>query len=78
MAIGDRRYISIGALSPTLMTQLDDMGLEYTKATIEQLNKDAEACTRLKIRLMVTDKQAHRIYSKILKQVWKNVALNAT
>ena len=66
--------VYFGALSPTLAEQLQEAGLDYDEDTIDHLNRDAEAITRLSVRGVLPDSQAQAARKKLMKKIEKCVA----
>lgn len=65
----DEFGIHFGALSPTIAEQLDEAGVGYDEDKIDHCNRDAYAISRLQVRGLLTESQAHGARKKVLKKI---------
>lgn len=72
--------LELGFARKPLVEQLEAQGLPFNRETIEHLDRDADAVSRLKCRGVVGYAAGNRLYDKIFKLVWAEVrrAVKAT
>jgi hypothetical protein len=63
--------IRFGAMAPHLGTQLDGFGVDTER--LGAINNDAHAITRLKVRGLLTEKEADSARKRLIKQITKAV-----
>jgi hypothetical protein len=61
--------IRLGALAPSLVEQLDGLGIPADK--LEAINNDAHAITRLKVRGLLTERESESARKRLIKQITK-------
>lgn len=65
--------IEFGALAPPLAEQLKDAGIGVVKWAIFQ--KDADAITRLRVRGVMSDLEAHKARTRLIKAIGKALSV---
>ena len=66
-------YLSMGALSPPLHEQI-----RASKEACAPYQRDADAITRLHIRGLITDRQAHAARMKLIRALDKDKGVRAS
>jgi len=65
--------ISLGAIAPKIITQLDEQGIVCDLEVIKHLQRDADAIARLSIQGFIPDAVAHTARKKLVKKIEKAI-----
>lgn len=65
--------LHFGALCDPIIKQVRAQGFDMNKADADHFQKDAEAITRLRIRLSMSEKERDKLSKKLLKNIEKKL-----
>jgi hypothetical protein len=65
--------LGFGALVPKIAKQLKSQKIEFKAEEIDTYQKDADAAVRLKVRQLLSDSEANKVFRKIFKNIEKSV-----
>lgn len=65
--------LHFGAMAPSISEQLEGQGLTAEPADLLHWQKDADAITRLTVRQMLPESQAHAARKRLMKKIAKAV-----
>lgn len=71
--VADNVTLELGFARKPFAEQLEAQGLPFNRETIEHLDRDADAISRLKCRGVVAYAAGNKLYDKIAKLVWAEV-----
>lgn len=74
--MGEKFSISFGALSESLLKQIDQQNHTAPSGLIAAWQKDADSICRLRIRGIMTDAEAHKAKKRLFKDICKGIKPN--
>lgn len=63
--------LSLGALAPSIADQLEQIGYRVTPYQAKHVQKDVDALNRLKVRGVLSDGEAKRACTRLMKMIAK-------
>lgn len=65
--------LRFGALCPPIIEQITEQGLGISARLVAHYQKDVDAIIRLTVRGVITDGEAHRAKTRLMKRIAKDV-----